>query len=502
MSSALATRKRWGYGVRIGRSLVILLALAATLTATAAATTVQGSFSYAGLPVGATFGNLGSCVVHCYSYACQASNTYTLDPTTGTYTLPVDLAPGQYMLLFLLSPRAGRTDVHPASGELFGAVQATVPASSPFVVNPGLTYAVHVLAPFDSLQPWSGSKDQCPRGPEAPIDFTLAWQTVPRAVNYSVHLERWDCTHQLAEETIATSVTSTEIVQQRVPGEAYVVVRIDALDEASRTISLSPMVLYSDGEKGALYLRAPTGSGRPVHQAGAKFVVGAGHKQGAKGTFWKTDLTLTNPTSGPITADLYYTERDVSGTATFTPAQVDLPAHASRGFADAVDSLFHVTGFGSIEVMPGVVEVLSRTYTAGPNPPGGAYGQGYPPVAADATASLDGETAVLGSGFVLKGASRTNLALVEVWGEPAHVAVRLADRNGNPLGSGSLEYDVPPLGNIQLNDVPAIFGVSSLTEGQVTVEVLSGEGRVAGCLSVVDNSSQDPATLPLVRRFK
>jgi hypothetical protein len=32
----------------------------------------------------------------------------------------------------------------------------------------------------------------------------------------------------------------------------------------------------------------------------------------------------------------------------------------------------------------------------------------------------------------------------------------------------------------------------------VTLEVTSGSGRVGGCLSIVDNQSQDPTTLPLI----
>jgi hypothetical protein len=39
-----------------------------------------------------------------------------------------------------------------------------------------------------------------------------------------------------------------------------------------------------------------------------------------------------------------------------------------------------------------------------------------------------------------------------------------------------------------------------IAEAQVVVEVVSGSGRFGAVLSLVDNGSQDPSTLPLSRR--
>ena len=58
-----------------------------------------------------------------------------------------------------------------------------------------------------------------------------------------------------------------------------------------------------------------------------------------------------------------------------------------------------------------------------------------------------------------------------------------------------------PFGNTQINDVVGRFGgPSTLAEGQVTVTVHSGNGRIGAVLSVVDNTSQDPTGFPLVSR--
>jgi hypothetical protein len=71
---------------------------------------------------------------------------------------------------------------------------------------------------------------------------------------------------------------------------------------------------------------------------------------------------------------------------------------------------------------------------------------------------------------------------------------------GQPTGApktGSLY----PFGTTQINDVvAALGGPATMTEGQVTVDVLSGAGHVGAVLTLVDNGSNDPTTLFLVRR--
>jgi hypothetical protein len=486
-----------------GSAMLCFAFLTLSLVATpAAGVTVQGSFRYAGLPVGSTFTNLKSCVVSVYSYSPPKTTTYLVDPTTGSYRVPVDLAPGQYNFEFLMSPTPGVSDTWRKAGELWVRMTSvTVTTTDPFVLNVDLIYKVHVVSPYDNSVKQPGAAHICPSGPELPLSFTLAWQSVPRAVGYSVLVERWDCAQQLRAETYTPTTMSLPVLQHQVAGELYMAIAVTAHDAAGHHIADSPLVSYSDGNSSTHFMRATTSVGRPVHDATGQFIYQIGHQQGSQGTFWKGDLTLTNPTGSAITADLYFTPRNANGTVTYDSASVSMPARSSRTYTDAVDSLFHTTGFGSIEVLPSLIEAAARSYTAAPNPPGGAYGQGYPPAAANAVAYLDGPTALLGSGYVIKGNYRTNLTLIEVWGETAKVRVRLPDRGGNQIGSGPKEYDIPKLANIQLNDLGAVFGVASLTEGQVTVEVLSGDGRVAGCLSVVDNRSQDPSTLPLVRRF-
>jgi len=61
---------------------------------------------------------------------------------------------------------------------------------------------------------------------------------------------------------------------------------------------------------------------------------------------------------------------------------------------------------------------------------------------------------------------------------------------------------VPTYGNIQINDIVSkLSGVATLTEGTVRVLATSGAGWVAGFLSIVDNTSDDPTTVNMEPRF-
>ena len=112
------------------------------------------------------------------------------------------------------------------------------------------------------------------------------------------------------------------------------------------------------------------------------------------------------------------------------------------------------------------------------------------------TSQASGE--IVRTAGIIRGAFRTNLILAEIWGEMAEARVRLLDMDGVELGVNT--YSLPPLGNIQVNDlVKALTGNSGLeAEGaQVKVFVTFGGWRVAGALSIIDQGSDDPITVML-----
>ena len=494
----------WRSTVRVlapSRRLFAVLPVVAWLTLGAAATvqsaTVQGALRYAGSPVTATFSNMQSGFVGAYAWSTQTWYKGTVNIGGNTYSIP-NLPAGTYSIFVRLSPTLGISAYMPFAGDVAGqADNVTVAGGSTVTKDLDVLAAIHVIQPLDNATTWAGDLDACPKGAQVPSAFTLAWDAVPQATAYQVVVTRWGCgDDSLSTESYDVTATSASLLQSQVDGEQFIVVTVTASAGAT-TLSTMPYTEYEGGASTkALFFRPSSVAGR-YPSPNSAFVAQVAHLPGLAPSFWKSDVTLTNPGETAITAELAYTARDADGATQFLEAEATIPAHACRTFSDLVDTVFHTTGAGSLAIYPAALEVATRTYSTGASP--GTFGQGFPPVASNQVAYLSGPSASLGAGGVVKGAFRTNLALVEVWGETAQVKVALLDRDGVELGEKNV--NLKAFGNTQLNDVVGqLGGPSTLAEGQVTVQVTSGQGRVAGALSIVDNTSQDPVTIPLNRR--
>jgi hypothetical protein len=475
---------------------VIALGVLLAFTSMAEAATLQGTLHYAGLPVSTTFTTMTSGGAWAYEETSQTWTQGMVDIAGSSYTIN-GLNPGSYQLTVRLSTHDVGQDNTPSAGDLWVFVSLSVGSETTITNDLDLGYAPHVTQPLDNATTWTGSRNACPAGPEVAKTFTLAWEPVPLATSYKVTIDRWSCTSALASEEVIPAGTSTQITQQTVAGESYMLVKVDAFAGATQ-ITVQPYVAYSDGWSQAnIFHAASSQSGRQTHPTNSLFLAQVAHLAGVSPSFWKTDLFLTNPTTSAVTAKVRFTPRDVDGTQTYYESQVDLPASASRTITDVLDTLFGVGGAGSLEVEPATVEVACRNYTPGSGP--GLYGQGFLPIGSDQTIWLGGPAQRLGTGGVAKGSYRANLSLTEVWGESVDLLVKLLDRDGAELGEETVS--LLPFGTTQINDVVGqLGGPATIAEAQVVVEVASGAGRVGAVLSLVDNGSQDPSTLPLSRR--
>jgi hypothetical protein len=85
---------------------------------------------------------------------------------------------------------------------------------------------------------------------------------------------------------------------------------------------------------------------------------------------------------------------------------------------------------------------------------------------------------------------RTNLGLMEGSGQPASLLVKVFGSNGAKL----TDFPVALNGgqHLQLNGVLAQKGITTLSDGRIEVEVLSGSGKVTAYASVLDNKTADP----------
>lgn len=479
--------------------IALVIVVVALVCAPAGASKVEGSFSYDGEAVSTVFPSFQYASAAAWNNGSSQWVRGTVDLGAGTYEVD-GLAAGTWYVVVLVGPQdfAGRVTVW--SNEVIGW-------ETGFEVNDGATmtldlecvYAYHITQPLDSGAVWPGSITDCPYGPPVADTFTFAWDPVPRAASYEVVVQRYSCGGSLASETSTPAALSVEIQQGQVAGEAFMTVEVRAWSSASELLTVVPYVRYGNGSGQSAYLHGSGGggSGRFPHPSSSVFVPQIAHLPGVPPSVWSSDLILTNPTASPIAATLTFTPRDADGSTNFQTTSVTVPAGACRVFADVLSATLASSGAGSLEVSPATLEVTSRIST--PRTGGGTYGQGYPAVGPDDVVYVGGPSTTLGAGGVSKGTTRTNLALVETWGESVTLTVRLTDRDGVELGTKTVNLD--PYGNTQINDlVGQLGGPSTIAEGQVTVSVTSGGGRVAAVLSVVDQGSQDPTTLRLVRR--
>jgi hypothetical protein len=477
----------------MNRSVSVLTALLIVLWSIlpAGATTVEGSLTYAGLPLSDTFDNLQSALIQMYNADTGTGNTYIVQ-AGDSYQIPEELSPGQHAFWIMVSPRSGVQSIAHLSGDLSGASGTIdVPDQASFTLDFEMRYSVFLTQPLDSTATWPGNGCDCPIGALQPHTFTFAWEPVPHAVRYNVQAFRFDCTEIIHTDVYPATGLSMEISQRQVEGEDSVEVSVVAYDAQDRSLAVMPLIFLRDGCDiyGAFYTIE---DGRSPHSMGST-IAQVAHAQGVGQSYWTTDLTLTNPTASAVTTPLIYTPRGVDGLIDYQEAEVTVPAGACRTYKDVVSALFGDTGAGALEVSSSALIVASRTGT--PASGGGSYGQGVVPISAGQILDeIDDEA--LGGGVIGSSSARCNLALNEVWGEPATVRVELLDRDGNPLGSRS--YSLMAYGNTQINDLVATLGrLSNLVEGQVRVRLTSGSGHIAATLFLVD-ASDDPSTVPLL----
>lgn len=471
----------------------LALAALAQGASDAAALTLRGSLTYDGQPLASSFSPYSQLSVKARNNSTMTWYTGSINFAASTYEVP-GLPEGAYDVYFLFTNTTSRQAPDwPRVGELWSRITGrSVGPGDPTVVNVGMLSTVHLVQPLDNTGVWPGGTD-CPGGPGLPNTFTLAWDPVPKATRYEVVVTRHTCSEYLAEEIIPTTGTSVEVLQQIVSGERFSILTVRAFGAGGASLAVMPWMSYQYGGSTGTYVHSHYAPERQSGSITGQHIAQVAHVAGVGTAFWVSDLILTNPTSNPINATLYFTPRGADGLTAYREATVDVPARSSRTFSDVVATVFGTTGAGSIEVTSPNLVVSSRTFTTRSG--GGTYGQGYPPVRFNRDGQINFSVlkSLVGGG-VVKGTFRTNLTLCEVWGDGVGVRIELYDRSGARIGER--DETVPAYGNIQINDVVAkLSSAATLTEGTVRVFPTSGAGWVAGFLSIVDNTSDDPTTV-------
>ncbi len=220
------------------------------------------------------------------------------------------------------------------------------------------------------------------------------------------------------------------------------------------------------------------------------FLPAAARSPGRYGSYFRTDLKLSNPWPSPVNVRItFYPTKGAE------PLQLvlSLGAWETRVFDDVLASLlgirqdaagaFRLTVLGDA---PGIV-ASSRTWT---EEPGRTYGL--------AIGLLENAEALAGERIALTFLSstpetRTNIGLLETFGIETLARLDLYDAHGTPLGSRDVR--LAPNQAIQWNDVLADMGAPGVASASAIVEVLEGGAVIAHAIRV-DNRTNDASFLP------
>lgn len=211
----------------------------------------------------------------------------------------------------------------------------------------------------------------------------------------------------------------------------------------------------------------------------------AARSVGSNGTFWRTDLVLTNTGEADVSAALAFLEAGRDNTDV-DEVDVTVPAGGSLELADVVGSVLGASGSGAVRILSqGDLLVSSRTYT---DSDGGTFGQFIPGERAET--GIGAGQAVRLLGLAENAAYRTNVGLVNTTGEVVEASIDLLDGAGAVLGTESVRLE--PFGWKQLNRIFSSNGLDGLDTAQAVVRTTSGSGAVIPYASVVDNLTGDP----------
>jgi hypothetical protein len=218
------------------------------------------------------------------------------------------------------------------------------------------------------------------------------------------------------------------------------------------------------------------------------------HATGANSSQWRTDLGVLNTSFSTANVDV-----KLRSGATLKTSALTVGPGVQSMLEDVVGQL-GFTGSGSLEVVSSrAVKVSSRTYNqiaaSAACTPGGTLGQNYDALATAAGLAA-GETAWV-SGLIENGAYRTNIALTNTGAAEATATVDLFDGTGAQVGT----YNVTlAAGEWKQENRPffAKAGRNNLAAAYARVTVSTGSGVIASG-SVVNNVTNDPTTIPMIR---
>ncbi|HOC44034.1 MAG TPA: hypothetical protein PKJ99_13535 [Thermoanaerobaculales bacterium] len=230
-----------------------------------------------------------------------------------------------------------------------------------------------------------------------------------------------------------------------------------------------------------------------VPLADTTFVPAAAFAAGLEGSFFETDLDLSNAGRRDITYELLWLPRGADNSGPLRSRTFSLAPGAGVRYANVLNSVFGLepdqVGALAIEASGTELLAMSRTYNLPPVVTAGTFGQGLPAVR---------ETVLIGPGqrkrilFMNESADfRSNVGCQNGSREAVRVFLELYDSDGNSLETKVM--DLKPLSN---NQITRVFRDHAPIEaGYVDVWTHALGGAIHCYGSVLDNLTSDPTTV-------
>jgi 5-hydroxyisourate hydrolase-like protein (transthyretin family) len=218
------------------------------------------------------------------------------------------------------------------------------------------------------------------------------------------------------------------------------------------------------------------------------FVPGAANVSGLGGTYFQTDVWVTNPSASAIVFVVTYLPggQDNSGRQ---GVSLSLGPHSQVAIANILDNLFRTTGAGALKLdSDASFLATSRTYNSAAS--AGTFGVG---IAGRPLASSVSRGIILGLSSNVS--YRSNVAVMNPQPVPVTVTFQLYRADGTALGQGTQR--LAPFDWFQASTIFGFLGVVS-TEDNAYVTVSSPDGSFFSYGSVVDQRSGDGTVIEAV----
>lgn len=227
-----------------------------------------------------------------------------------------------------------------------------------------------------------------------------------------------------------------------------------------------------------------------------------GEGPGASESHWFTVVWVHNPNLASVDVQLAFYLRDQPNPVPAAVFNDTVPAGDTRRYADAVQTLFGISGFGALRVTANERVVVNSRIFSVPQGQGEAHssGQFFAAVPADFAIGEGQSTDVLGVFQTSPQGSSTyryNFGFVEVDGSAATVRVTALDATGAVVATK--DYPIGAHEPRQVNITDLVPGVQS-DNLRLRVAVVAGPGRVVAFGSGLANASNDPSTFEMTYR--